>query len=134
MPPDHGSLGRYPAATGLPNISINIAQLGGLVLLGSILGKLAGPGAVCVAAALVIALPAARPPPRCRGVIASVRDDLATGWAFAREDRPSRHALAHLALTRALVPHWPEPLPPRALSGHTGHGRASRELVGQARL
>ncbi len=102
------------AAIGLLNVTLNVAQLAGMVLLGPILSKVFGPGAVFLAAtglylvatALVVALPPGRAPDAAaqrpgggRGALAAVRADLAAGAAFVRADRPSRRALTYLALT-----------------------------------
>jgi MFS family permease len=102
------------AATGLLNVTLNVAQLAGMVLLGPILSRVSGPesvflaaaGLYLVAAALVVALPPDRAddapgqrPVGGRGALAAVRADLAAGGAFVRADRPARRALAYLALT-----------------------------------
>jgi MFS family permease len=107
------------AAVGLFNVTLNLAQLLGMVLLGPPLLKLFGPDAVfalaaavyAVATLLVIDLPPDPPPapvatapatgqPR---LIGAVRRELAEGWAFVRRDRPSRLALVYLALTWTLL-------------------------------
>jgi len=105
------------AATGLFNLTLNLSQILGMVLLGPPLIKLVGPGIVfalasgiyVVATLFVVALPvdALPPPPRDRDAgrrpLARVRDELREGWGFVRADHRSWLAMLHLALTWTIL-------------------------------
>jgi hypothetical protein len=101
------------AATGLFNITLNISQILGMVLLGPTLIKLIGPGVVfavasglyVVATVLVVLVPADHTPVRGakpvdeRSALGEVRAELREGWDFVRSDQQSWLAMVFLALT-----------------------------------
>lgn len=104
------------AATGLFNITLNISQVLGMVLLGPPLIKLVGPGVVfavaaglyTVATVLVATVPHTHEPP-CRegrnaaGALDELRHELREGWTFVRGDRESWLAMVYLALTWTIL-------------------------------
>lgn len=102
-------------ATGLFNVTLNVSQVLGMVILGPPLIKLAGPRPVFFIAALLYAfstvlvmlLPASKEPrqaPADSGPIATrLRSELSAGWAFVREDRQSWLALIYLSVTWTIL-------------------------------
>ncbi|MGN6674676.1 MAG: MFS transporter [Thermomicrobiales bacterium] len=105
------------AATGLFNITLNISQILGMVLLGPTLIKVVGPGIVfavatgiyVVATILVALVPADHTPAREtrpadeRSPLGEVYAELREGWGFVRSDQQSWLAMVFLALTWTIL-------------------------------
>lgn len=103
------------AATGLFNVTLNISQVLGMVVLGPLLIKLHGPGMVfalaaalyVVATLLVLLVPGERQTAPTRQVSGSILEELRTdfvhGWRFVRGDRRSWLAMLYLASTWTIL-------------------------------
>lgn len=102
-------------ATGLFNVTLNMSQVLGMVVIGPPLMKVAGPRPVFIVAAAVYAvatilallLPATEQHHQrdygSHTVWARLRQELEAGWKFVRHDHQSWLALVHLAVTWTIL-------------------------------